>query len=493
GMLLQSTATIKSLDELAAECYDDPLGFVQMAYPWGQPGTFLADSDGPDTWQEDELGVLGEHVRRTDEPYRCAVASGHGIGKGAFAAMVLTWFNVTRPEPQGVVTANTQVQLTSKTWRELAKWHRVCLFRDTYQVTATKYFHRDYPDTWFVMAIPWNEQKAEAFQGTHEKHVMLVFDEASIIPPVIWETSEGALTQPNSFHFVFGNPTQNTGMFRSIFPGGLFAHRWRARQIDSRTCKMTDKQQLAEWEETYGADSDFFRIRVRGMFPKQSSDQLIGEDTVTQAAARLPLRSEHYPIIIGVDIARLGDDANTVYIRRGNEILFATEWREEKTPVITSRLSQLIKDWNPDAVFIDLGNVGAAIVDQLELLGHDVVGVNFGGQADKPLEYANKRTEMAVRTRDWLETTGSLMAPPGCERWIKELKAQLVLPKKDYEEKIQRLILESKKKMRKRGLSSPDHFDGLGLTFAYHAVKRNRAEELGRQLEAERHEPIERW
>src|SRR6185436_8934481 len=104
-----------------ARFVNDPLGFVYFAFPWKEAGTALSEEVGPDDWQADILSSIGGLLERgaraseaTREAIRMAVASGHGVGKTALVAWIILWFLSTRPHPQIVVTANTAVQLQSK-------------------------------------------------------------------------------------------------------------------------------------------------------------------------------------------------------------------------------------------------------------------------------------------------------------------------------------------------------------------------------------------
>jgi len=232
-----------ALQEAMAGFVDDPLGFVCFAFPWGTGE--LADQRGPDTWQTAVLEYVGGQCLTAPEALQVAVASGHGVGKTALVAWLLLWFLSTRPHPQAVVTANTKTQLDTKTWRELAKWHQRSVHRAWFAWTATRFYHQDHPATWFASAIPWSATNAEAFAGTHETDVLLLFDEASAIDDLIWETAEGAMTTPGALWLAFGNPTRNTGRFKECFPGGRFAHRWHALQVDSRSGKLANQAQIA--------------------------------------------------------------------------------------------------------------------------------------------------------------------------------------------------------------------------------------------------------
>lgn len=257
----------RELTALAIECFDDPVLFVETAFPWGEYGTILEYENGPDDWQSEVLENVREHIQTSDEGYRIAVSSGHGVGKSALASWLILWFMVTRPDPQALITANTQQQLRTKTWRELAKWHKLCFYRAWFRWTATMFYHVEAPETWFTAAIPWSEEKPEAFQGTHERDVLVIYDESSAIADIIYESTEGAMTTPGAFWFTFGNATRNIGMFYESLPGGRFAHRWNHRAVDSRHAKKADQRQIAQWIEDHGEGSDFVRVRVKGLPP----------------------------------------------------------------------------------------------------------------------------------------------------------------------------------------------------------------------------------
>ncbi|MDP1748678.1 MAG: terminase, partial [Reyranella sp.] len=253
----------------------DPLGFVDWAFPWGSGP--LAGHKGPEKWQADVLGQIGDGLCSRNGPVRIAVASGHGVGKSALVAWLLLWAMATQPSTRGVVTANTETQLKTKTWAELGKWHRLALSHNWCDLGASA-LTSALPETeeaGRIDMVPWAAHNAEAFAGLHNKgsRVLLVFDEASAIADPIWETAEGALTDADTeiVWVVFGNPTRPAGRFFECF--NRFRKRWLTQQVDSRKVSLTDKQQLARWVADYGEDSDFVRVRVRGKFPRAGSMQ----------------------------------------------------------------------------------------------------------------------------------------------------------------------------------------------------------------------------
>lgn len=485
------TTRIEQLRALAAALVrfkHDPLGFVLWAYPWGVPGTSLEHEDGPDEWQREELDEIGRRLRK--EPFktiRRGTASGHGVGKSAEVSWLVHWGCMTCPEARGTVTANTDTQLRTKTWAELAKWHALLaqahpLLAEQFKLTATALYStsvaksgQPYDRTWRIDAIPWSKSNPAAFQGLHNagKRVLLIFDEASEIEDVIWDVAEGAMTDANTeiIFCAYANPTKPTGRFKENCIG-RFRSRWQFTQIDSRDVKRTDKDELASWVEAWGLDSDFVRIRVTGNFPRVGSMQLIGTDVVTGARTRPPLYIPSDPLVVGVDVARYGDDASVLYPRRGRDAksLPMKEWRGIDTMALAGEIAMWDGEFKPDAIFVDIGGLGVGVYDRLvQLQLRNVYGINFGG-AGWEVEWngirvrcANTRAAMWCAMREWLKL-GSIHDDPSLEQDLTGVQYGYTSD--------QAILLEDKKLMKARGLASPDRGDALALTFAMSVAPR---------------------
>ncbi len=446
-----------------ARYYHNPLGYVLYSFPWGEPGSELASETGPDEWQTAQLKRVGDAFTQNPEAtIREAIASGHGIGKGAESAWLCLWAMSTRPDLSGVITANTKNQLDTKTWRELAKWHKLAINHHWFKWTATRFYAVESPEDWFIASVPWSEHHSEAFAGLHEKHVLIIYDEASAIPDVIWDVSEGAMTTNRAMWFCFGNPTRNTGRFRECF--GKFSGLWTHHQIDSRTCKRTEnKEQIEQWKNIYGEDSDFFRVKVKGEFPRAGSTQFIPSGDVESARKRNILQSVyfHMPIIMGVDVARYGDDQSVICVRQGRKVLEQYKYRELNTIQMASRVIEKMRHHSPQATFIDVGNTGGGVIDYITELGYHVVEANAANTADDKVTYLNKRAEMWGRMREWL--TGEVDIPDD-----PELADELCGLEYGYTALKFQIQLEKKEDMKSRGLNSPDCADALGFTFFEH-------------------------
>src|SRR5690606_12401434 len=129
----RSKDTLLTLEEELAQFVHDPLGFVLFAFPWGEPGE-LENDLGPEPWQVALLQDLGNGLLTVDQAVQLATTSGHGIGKSACVSWIILWAMATFEDTMGVVTANTETQLKTKTWAQLAKWHRLFIGRDMFKL-----------------------------------------------------------------------------------------------------------------------------------------------------------------------------------------------------------------------------------------------------------------------------------------------------------------------------------------------------------------------
>lgn len=471
---MSAAAAVNWSEELIADIggfTHDPLGFVRYAYPWGEGE--LAESNGPRMWQAGVLSRIGAHLANPDTrftPYREAISSGHGIGKSALVGQIVDWAVSTCEDCRVVTTANTGDQLTTKTVPEVAKWFRLSINAHWWRVgtEAIKIRQAEHEKTWRADFLTWSLERTEAFAGLHNKgkRIVLIFDEASAIPDKIWEVAEGAMTDSDTeiLWLAFGNPTLNTGRFRECF--GKFKHRWNTQQIDSRTVEGTNATEIKQWEEDYGDDSDFFRVRVRGEFPRAGSNQFIPSDIVAIARKTKAVGYEALPKILSVDVARFGDDQTVIGMRQGRKFSIVAKLRGMDNVQVAFRVAEVVDRDKPDLLVIDGDGLGAGVVDQLRHRNYDkrVKLFEFHGGAipRDPQMYFNRRAEVWGAMRDWLPGADIPDDP--------EMETDLTGCFYGCARKSDAIQLESKDDMKSRGLSSPDLADCLAMTFAERVV-----------------------
>src|SRR6516165_8711340 len=445
------------------DCSDDPLAFVNLAFP----------DIRPEKWQHAVLQAIGSQLQENARLHRwkavqIAVASGNGVGKTALLSWIILWALVTFEETLGVTTAGTEPQLRTRLWGELSKWFVQLpeALRVNFELSATAIFNRQLPHTWRVDGRPWSERNQEAFSGLHNfgKRVLMIMDEASMIPDPIWRACDGMLNDADTetLWLVFGNPLRLDGRFPMCFPGGRFSGLWKSIQVDSRAVSITNKETINEKLSYYGETSNYARSHILGQFPTASTTQLIPLDWVEGAAVRETFQHPADALILGCDVASgHGEDSSVIYIRRG---LDGRTYPPRKFPNLDPlqfayRIAAVANEWGADAIFVDAGGVGEGTVAKLRELGLQVHAVYFGSKSDNPsglARCANKRSEMWMAMAQWLKG-GAIPNDP-------ELKAQLIGP--EYSENAQGIVLERKEDMRSRGLASPDVADALCLTFA---------------------------
>lgn len=475
----------KDEQQLMTELWDpqlseNPENFVMFAFPWGKSGTPLEKFKGPRTWQREELQAIAQHIKdnkvrmangKAPIVYQSATSSGRGPGKSALVAWLNHWFISTQLGGTAITSANTEAQLKTRTWAEVGKWHTLAINSHWFERSALSLKPAEWFDKalktqlkidtgyYYAQAQLWSEENPDAFAGAHNQSgILLIFDEASGIPAPIWSVSEGFFTEPilHRYWFAFSNPRRNTGQFFECF----HKHRdyWRKRNLDSRKVEGTDTERLNSIVRKYGEDSDEARIEVKGEFPRQGDRQFISREIITMAAEREIHKDDHAAVMMGVDVARFGDDSSVICFRQGRDFrtLPLLKMKGKDNMEIANICAEMINKLNPDAVCIDAGN-GTGVIDRLREMGFKVHEVWFGSKSEDA-EWANKRTELWARMRDWLGG--------GCIPNNQELIDDLTGPEYKFQGSSDRLMLESKEEMKKRGFASPDIADALACTFA---------------------------
>jgi len=289
-----------------------------------------------------------------------------------------------------------------------------------------------------------------------------VIDEVAQIKPAVWEDIlQPALADRKGWALFIGTP-DGVNLFSELFYRGQQLPGWYSAKY---TCYDTDALDPVEVERMRSAMSETsFAREMLCDFSAAGVDQLISLADLENAARRTfrPGEMDYAPRIVGVDPARFGDDRSVIFRRQGLQAFTPDVYRGLDNMELAAKVAHVIDAWQPEGVFIDVGN-GSGVIDRLRQLGHDVQEVNFGSRASQAL-YVNKRTEMWFNVREWLSAGGAI---PN----MVDLKQDLGAPTFWYDP-ANRVVLEAKDDIKKRGLPSPDLGDALALTFAMPVAKR---------------------
>lgn len=295
---------------------------------------------------------------------------------------------------------------------------------------------------------------ADAMRGLRFDGV--VIDEVAQIKPEVWlEIIQPALADRMGWALFIGTP-HGVNLFSDLFYKAKTLPDWHSALYTVFDTEALDPEEVARLQRDM-PENEFLREMMCD-FSAAAEDQLISL-MEAEIASQRALRPDQYTFaakVIGVDVARFGDDRSVIIRRQGLVALEPLVFHGLDNMTFAAHVGQAIYDWKPEACFIDEGQ-GSGVIDRLRQLGHVVMGINFGGKAMHP-EYVNRRTEMYFRMQKWL-------AEGGCIPNIQALKQDLAAPTYYFNAKNQK-CLESKDDIKKRLLRSPDLSDALCLTFA---------------------------
>jgi hypothetical protein len=432
----------------------DPLGYVQAVIR-------------PPVISDDQRKLLqavakpGAHV---------AVKSGTTTGKTSALAWLVIWFINTHSEARVPCTATKYDQVTKTLWPEIAKWHSKMLpeFAAMIRMQQEKVFLIGHENESFAWPMAAAKDRTEGFQGVHAKNVMFVFDEAAGIPSEIFEAAEGSCSTPGARWIVAGNPNRATGPFRDAF--GKHAAHWTNltfSSLDSPFCHPDYPKRIAA---KYGIDSNMYRVRVLGKFPKQDPDSLIPFDWAEESKEREVKPSPTVPRIAGCDPSGGGKDPVGFCIRQGTLAYGFDEWPALDPMPTVGRLKRMYDDKLFDVVHVDAIGVGSGVVSRLQELGIPHVPVNVGIPSIMLNDCNRLRDELWWQAREWFASRIVRIEPgktaPSDEMLLKFIH-EATVPKYTTLStgKIQ---VESKDELRKadRLGHSPNLADAFGLTFA---------------------------
>lgn len=422
----------------------------------------------PDEWQDEVLEAATRNMR-------LALKASKGPGKSFILAVLMWWFLATRAHPKVVATSITGDNLSDGLWTELSLLQQRSPFlKAAFRWTATRIMSVDHPETWWMSARTWPKggtasQQADTLAGVHADHVMFVIDEAGGVPDAVAAAAEGGLANADvasnrtALFCIAGNPTHLEGpLFRACTSERRL---WWVKEIsgDPDDPKRAPRVSL-DWAraqiEKYGRDNPYVLVNVFGKFPPSSSNALFGPDEVAAAMKRvLPeLAWKHEVKVMGVDVARHGDDRTVIALRQGPVLFQPKVMRNLDTMQVAGQVALAYDKHRPDALFLDSATFGMGVVDRLVQLGYPAIGVDFGGKPVTHVKYRNRRAEMWFRFSEWVKAGGVLPELP-------ELVSELTTPTYKFDEQ-NHLQIEKKADIKARTGVSPDIADAMALTFA---------------------------
>lgn len=454
--------------EIFKQMQKSPRFFIKVM--WGlvpQPSKDVFVKGHHITWQQNEILQAAEDAIAGIKPARISVASAHGIGKSATIAWLLLWYLFCFKECQIACTAPTSDQMHDVLWKEVAKWIQKMPedIQKKYEWSNGYVRITENPTTWFARAKTARKENPEALAGIHADNVMILVDEASGVFDEIYNVGEGALTSGNTLVILISNPTRLIGYFYETHH--KYKDKWQTLQFSSLDSPIVDSEYNTNILEKHGEESDEYRIRVLGQFPRADSVDDKGfvplfEDSEIKISELGYLMGDDKRM--GVDPSGEGQDI-TAYVGRDQfkAMVFGKEAKSNAKSTAQTILSFMAKYNITDRdVMVDSFGVGADVGKEVALSTRDRVGtINVGEKATDDI-FLNVRAEAFWRMKEWFSRGGSIYNDPkGLGKKLKEELLKIRF-RRNENGKIQ---IMSKLEMKKQGIESPNLADALMLTF----------------------------
>ena len=429
----------------------------------------------PDKWQRKVLREVGRGERLI------SIRSCHGPGKTAVAAWIIVWHQTCRFPQKTVCTAPTGGQLYDALFAEVQKWMKrlppALLGMYTIKQGGRIELDGRAEESFASFRTARNEQP-EALQGVHcdDGFVLLVVDEGSGVGNPIYESAAGSMSGHNCTTLLLSNPVRTSGFFFDTHH--KLKHMWCTHHITGvegtpgTYSERVSPEFVKDIIARYGQESNAYRVRVLGEFPRSDLDTIIPFEAVEAALSRDIQPPDNAPWVWGLDVARFGDDDTALCKRRANTIPVPIQtWHG----LDTMQVAGVVKaEWDathiterPKEIMVDVIGIGSGVYDRLRELKLPVRAVNV---AELPAlnnnKYHNLRTELWFAGREFFEARECSIVDNADGDFANEL----VQTKYAISDSKGKVLAESKKKAKGRGVPSPNRADAFILTFASNAI-----------------------
>ena len=439
-----------------------------------------------------------------------AVRSCNGAGKTFTAAITILWWLMSYDNAIVITTAPSERQVREILWRELRNLY--VPIRDIIGGKLTRTRLEFSPKRY---AYGFSTNTEDRFQGFHSGNILVIVDEASGVDEFIYNAISGVTTSRNSKLLLIGNPHGYAGTFYNAFHkdrkqfetvhiSAFDLPAFKDQGITEENIKdveypdpITDDTDVIpagntvfpaeagiqgninyadslfglsspQWAldlfNRQGPQSSVYQTRVLGQFPEEADDTLIPLRDVEAAVKRRSQVPSDTTPVMGVDVARFGNDKTVIIIRHGPKVIYIDELRKSDIvnttgAVVTAALKYKLKD-----IIVDEIGVGAGVLDNLKAdKRFNAQGLNGSNSPSNNEKYLNLRAEVFDGLRQRF-ADGDISIPND-----PELISQMASLTYKYNARGQ-LQLESKDQIRSTGRQSPDKADAIAIAFTSEAT-----------------------
>lgn len=432
-------------------------------HAWEDPIWFVNEYLGRPTFDKQN-----EIINSVKDNRRTAVKGANSSGKDYQSGNILNWWQFVHEEAITIVYGPSNRQVKDIIWREARRAFQGSphhLPGRMYPMAAKFYLNDDNNAEGFS-ADP-NEQTGTGIQGFHSPNTLLIITEAHGVASSEIE----ALIRLNPHRILLtGNTLVNSGEFYEAFTekswlyNGITISAFDTPNIIAQELVvpgLVTQDIIDERALEFGVDSPMYYATILAEFPDVLDDTLVPLSMAIAARGR-ELEPEGFGIL-GVDVARYGEDASVLYKRQGPVATKVESVHGKSTMELAAIVAGAVEaDQSIQVVVIDIVGIGAGVYDRLRemRLPQRVKLIPFtgGARAHNPRRYANRIAEC------WWGMSQAFRKDAISIGDDRQLIAQVTSRK--YTEQSDRVIkLESKDDIKSRGGRSPDEADALAMTY----------------------------
>lgn len=396
-----------------------------------------------------------------------AVRSCNGSGKTFTAALATLWWLMTNDEAIVITTAPTERQVKNLLWREIRK-----IYDQNQELIGGNISQTKLEISSDRYAFGFSTNTAERFQGFHHENILIIVDEAAGVHEFVFDAISGSMTTRNAKMLMIGNPAALAGTFYDAFHKDR--EQWHTIHISAfDTPAFTDETPsdeplptgipTPEWvtriERQRGKRSAAYQTRILGDFPSEADDTLIPLKLIEEAVDREFSSIGDSDAIMGLDIARFGDNQTVAVIRRGQQVVELNAFPKSNLMETTGRALDLARRYGVKKIVVDEVGMGAGVLDRLKEIDEiETIGFNGGNNAEDTDRYRNLRAQAFDKLKEKF-ADHEISIPRDAE-----LISQLASLTYTFTSRGQ-LQMQSKEQIRNSGFPSPDKADALALAF----------------------------
>jgi hypothetical protein len=445
---------------------------------------------------------------------RTSVSSGHGTGKTSGFAIIALWHLLCYFLSNTILTAPKLTTVSDGVWKEFADLSAKIQtgaqgwIWDYFTIESERVYVRGFKLNWFIIAKSAPRGAPENLAGAHRDWLLWLADEASGIPDDNFGVITGSLTDERNRMCLASQPTRSSGFFYETHhtlsreEGGV----WNNLVFNSEFSPIVSAKFIAEKKAQYTEEE--YDIKVRGLFPQNSSKYLIGSQAIESCIGRTVIKpGEPWGWLLPVDVGGGGWRDETVMpalhvigrneygpdARRAQLISVPLHSNTQDPAQLHGVITQAARERSNATAVIDAGGMGLIVCKQLDLHGFSQYRkVNWGNPnfaKEYKDRYVNQRAQASCGFARAMQEGRFGINPDVPKSFIKKLVKQGSRIPYFWDEKARRQIMSKEDMREKENLPSPDVFDAVSFAFledAHYSLADEIVADAGSEKEAAR-------